>query len=74
MTRVKHILMMIYGAILYLFCVKIEQFIFFKALPYIGYYVHHPKSFKWHEPYDLNKCQCADENGNPLNKCDECPR
>lgn len=24
--------------------------------------------------FDPNACQCKDEKGNPLNKCDECPR
>lgn len=23
---------------------------------------------------DVDDCQCEDENGDPLNKCDECPR
>ncbi len=24
--------------------------------------------------FDPNACQCKDENGQPLNRCDECPR
>lgn len=24
--------------------------------------------------FDANECQCKDENGQPLNQCDECPR
>lgn len=54
--------------------INVTRFVFGKARELKREDTNYRESHRANVVNDINDCQCEDDNGNKLNKCDDCPR